>query len=369
MKVLVLAAAYPDLDGNVSLMYVHTRNVMYSKNGIEVYVLNFAARSTYCIDGVRVLPERAASRGLFESFDIIIAHAPSIRKHFRLLRRYIDVIPRLVIFGHGHEFLRINDCYPPEYSFAKNRLRRATVQNAYDSYKLRCWRKFITENKDRITLVMVSRWMKDAFCRYVLQNKAAEGMDIRIINNGVGEVFLERSYNVNDAKDYDFITIRSNVDSSKYCVDIVAKAARLNPDNSFLLIGKGDYFDYYEPPKNITFIRCALPHDELLEYVDKSKIALMPTRQDTQGVMTCELATYGIPVITSDIDVCREMLSSFPNVTMFDTDSLPMHLREVAERFNSDFYINSEKNLKFSDKNTVSKEIALLKELEASTVG
>lgn len=367
MKVLVLVAAYPDLEGNVSLMYVHTRNIAYSSHGIDVSVLSFAARSAYCIDEIEVFPAKAASRSLFASFDIVVVHAPSVRSHLRLLRRHIDAIPHLVVFGHGHEFLRINDCYPPEFSFAKNRVRRKTVQNAYDSYKLRCWQRFLFENKEKTTCVMVSNWMKEAFRRYVLQDQEIEGLDVRVINNGVGQVFFERSHDADSDKEYDFITVRSSIDSSTYCVDTIVQAARLNPNKAFLLIGKGVYFKYNELPSNLTFIMRVLAHDELLEYVDRSRIALMPTRQDTQGVMTCELATYGIPVITSDIEVCREMLSSFPNVVMVDTDGLPTQLRE-AERLCAGSKTGQEKNRRFSDENTVCKEIALFEELEADLV-
>ena len=38
----------------------------------------------------------------------------------------------------------------------------------------------------------------------------------------------------------------------------------------------------------------------------------MPTRADAQGVMACEMATFGIPLITSNIDVCKEVFKELP---------------------------------------------------------
>ena len=46
----------------------------------------------------------------------------------------------------------------------------------------------------------------------------------------------------------------------------------------------------------------------------------MPTRRDTQGVMSCELVTYGIPLITSDLPVCREIFGKIPTVAFMSND-------------------------------------------------
>ncbi|WP_165051535.1 glycosyltransferase [Adlercreutzia sp. ZJ305] len=362
MRVLVLATTYPDPAGGKSLMYVHVRNVTYRDHGIQVTVLNFSAKNEYRIDGIDVIPERNVTSDLIQTFDIVIAHAPNIRKHFRLLRRYIDEISHLVLFGHGHEFLRINDCYPPEFPFARNRLRRITVQDVYDLFKLKCWRRFISDYADKTTCVMVSQWMLNSFCKYVLRGADAKGLDIRVIPNGIGKVFLTYSYDEKCDKEFDFITIRSSFDSPKYCIDVVVEAAVLNQNMKFLLIGKGDYFKYNELPKNMTLIDRTLSHEEMLKYVNRSRFALMPTRQDTQGVMACELATYGIPVITSDIEICREMLSSFSNVLLLDTDSLALNLRKGRALCEA-VEMSTDKNLTFSEENTVKVEISLLREL------
>ena len=60
----------------------------------------------------------------------------------------------------------------------------------------------------------------------------------------------------------------------------------------------------------------------MLHYLDESRCGLMPTREDTQGVMTCEMMEYGMPVITSDISVCKEFFSCVNNVKLISNDKV-----------------------------------------------
>ena len=121
MKILVLATDYPNLDGGISLMYIHTRNKLYVKSGIDVTVLNFNTKLSYEIDNVRVisLDEYTSDK----EYDILVCHAPNIRNHYKFLRKYGDNFRKIVFFFHGHEVLKINKVYPKPYSYVKNHLR------------------------------------------------------------------------------------------------------------------------------------------------------------------------------------------------------------------------------------------------------
>ena len=55
-KILVVAQSYPTIDGNVGLMYIHTRNIKYIADGLNVTMLNFSAPE---------LPHPAPVPGLF----------------------------------------------------------------------------------------------------------------------------------------------------------------------------------------------------------------------------------------------------------------------------------------------------------------
>ena len=83
----------------------------------------------------------------------------------------------------------------------------------------------------------------------------------------------------------------------------------------------------------------------------------MPTKQDTQGVLTCELLTFGIPTLTSNLEVCEEIFKDFKNVKLIDNsiNKLDDIIRDIK-------YTN-DKNEKYFSKNTISKEVELFKEL------
>ena len=61
-------------------------------------------------------------------------------------------------------------------------------------------------------------------------------------------------------------------------------------------------------------------HEDILNCVNHARCALMLTRRDTQGVMSCELVTYGIPLITSDLPVCREIFEKIPSVAFMNNE-------------------------------------------------
>lgn len=182
---------------------------------------------------------------------------------------------------------------------------------------------------------------------------------VYIINNSVGKVFEENNYQNKFNKKYDFITIRNMLDQSVYCIDLLCKIAENNPNKKFLLIGKGQYFKYNMRPENIEWIDKFLNHDEMLKYVDQAKCALMLTRRDTQGVMSCELATYGIPIITSKLEICQEIFEGIKNVSYIENDNLEdINLSEInMSVINNGMY---KKTDKFSYENTVKREIGLI---------
>ena len=63
----------------------------------------------------------------------------------------------------------------------------------------------------------------------------------------------------------------------------------------------------------------------------------------------CEMASYGMPVITSNIDICREILNGFDNVTLLENEAfssklppLPGPGRPVQNPFDPGIIIPSE---------------------------
>lgn len=84
----------------------------------------------------------------------------------------------------------------------------------------------------------------------------------------------------------------------------------------------------------------------------------MPTRCDAQGVMVCEMATYGIPVISTNIDVNQEILSSYSNVILLDEKEFSQYMP-----FDNIPSCSQQKNHRFSNQLTVNQEIKLFLEV------
>ena len=357
MKVLVLVQDYPNNNGGKKLMYVHVRNKYYMQNGIEVTVLNFSSKSEYVYEGIRVVSEKGYINEN-NQYDFLICHAANLKNHYRFLKKHGNKFPRFIFFFHGHEVLKISKEYPKDYPYIKKSEIKRVARDIYDELKFLVWRKYFIKVKNKTQYVFVSNWLKKKF----FENLKITESDLKgrffIINNSVGEAFEKNSYHPSGNPKYDFITIRSDLDGAKYGVDIVNELAERNPEMKFLLVGKGRFFDYNKKADNLDWIDQSLNHEKMLKLLNDSQCALMPTREDTQGVMACEMATFGMPLITSNIDVCKEIFSVYNNVTLicnenFEHINLEKTLNSISGRINPKRYCIND---------TMKKEIKLLKE-------
>ncbi len=357
MKILVLATNYPRPDGFVSLQYIHTRNKRYLDYDIDVSVISFASRNNYTLDGVKVYSLEAYCNDLeSEKFDILISHAPNIREHYKFIKKYGEKFDNIVFFFHGHEVLRASKIYPKPYSYVKrSSVISRLIREFYDTYKLFFWKRFFVRNAYKSHFIFVSNWMYEMFLKFVKinPNKIINRMDI--IYNSIGKEFENEKYDFNSEKKYDFITIRTSIDGSKYGIDIVNKLAKNNTQYSFCIIGKGEYFNHFEKADNVTWINSHLSHDEIIKNLNESKCALLPTRADAQGVMACEMATFGIPLITSNIEVCKEVFSEFNNVRYIDNEETNTNLSPIFCDLLKN--VSTQKSEKYFAKNTIGKEV------------
>lgn len=319
MKVLVATAAYPTNDGKRPQYFVHSRNLYYQKNGIDVTVLNFAIEEEYSIDGIRVVGLKHFDP-LKEKYDLLICHAANLRNHYVFLKKYDSFFAKIVFVFHGHEILHINKYYPKPYDYVKKSKIPAFVQNMYDSLKIRLWKNYWSKNIDRIRLVFVSEWIRSQFYKETGFTEIQLKCHDQVISNSIGKFFEETKYSKTEIE-FDFITIRNYLDGSKYAADIVVNLAKNFPKYNFLIIGKGEFFKHYKKPENVTWINKEMSHEEIATYLNKSRFALLPTREDTQGLMACEVAAFGIPLITSDIEVCLEVFKTCHNVAFINNEN------------------------------------------------
>lgn len=311
-KILVLVENYPDNNGNVSLMYVHTRNLYYVENGLEVTVLSFKTSENYCFQGIPVI-SLGSYKKKYDEYDLLVVHAANLKHHYLFLKKYQNRFKHILFFYHGHEVLKINKVYSKPYGFIKNNCFKMHLQNVYDDFKLIVWRYYLMKIYKKSFFVFVSNWMRDEFFKWTKISRQAIENRTSVTYNCVGKKFETEKFDSTNEKEYDFITIRNNLDDSKYSIDIVNDWAKNTPNGKFLLVGQGEFFQHVDKSNNITWLNQTMSHDEIIKALDKCRFALMPTRTDAQGLMMCEMAAYGIPVITSDIPVCHEIFGGFEN--------------------------------------------------------
>lgn len=361
MKILVLITDYPRPNGTHAYMFAHVRNRYYQGHGQNVTVINFACDYDYVVDGIRVITLQTYEKEAIR-YDMAIAHAPNLRNHYRFLKKHESSFAHLLFFFHGQEVLYLNKSYPKPYPFIKKKFwRKGIFQDGYDFLKLRLWRAYFKELAPKADFIFVSNWLKRQFESNTGLTDADLLNHCHIINNSVGATFENAHWDPDVEKKYDFITIRSNLDGATYCIDLVTKLAIRNPEAKFLFIGKGVFFEHNILPDNAELICRTVSHEEMLRFLNVSKCGILLTRNDTQGVMTCEMAAFGIPVITSDIEVCHEFFSAMPNVAMIsngDVDTID--ILSVREKLYAG--IPFTKDQTYFAKNTIAKELSLIEQ-------
>jgi len=358
MNLLVLVQNYPSEFDPHSLKYVHTRNKYYSDLGINVLVLAFKATKEYVFENISVTNFKSFNRKYdINSFDAIVSHAPNLRNHLKFIL-FKGKSKKIIFFIHGHEVLRKSKYYPKPYPILTPKffIIIKMINNVYDYVKLVALRKYFNTNllTGKIKLIFVSEWMKNEFQNNVqiktnlLENNSA------IIHNGVSSEFLNCNYEYSSQKgNTKIITIRP-FDDPKYAVDLVIKAAVDNPHMEFHLFGKGQLFNSIKIPPNLKIIKKYINHQELPLLLNNFTAAFMPTRLDSQGVMMCEMATYGIPLITSNLSICHEMLKDFPNVFYISNNSPKILIEDFIQKISHISKLNKDK---FSFENTILAEI------------
>lgn len=318
------------------MAFVHSRNVYFEQIGHEVHVLSFAAERDYDWHGVQVRTTESLTKEQIGQFDVCYIHAPNLRNCLRFIFKNRRVLRRVCLVIHGHEFLAWQKYVPNDFPFMRSKKSQAKylAQTIYDAIKLPIWKFILRLPVGReLGVVFVSQWMKNhaekdlrlSFDKYQIPNK--------IIFNPIHPAFESAVYSSPATPDADFVTIRS-LDHPKYAIDVVVELAVRNPQYTFHVYGEGDYFKHYPTPPNMTVYYAKFRQNELPALLSRYRCALLPTRVDAQGVMMCEIASLGMPILVSDLEVCREMVGEFPNAGFFSNENpvLPANLPQACER-------------------------------------
>lgn len=331
MRILVLTQDYPNEENPYAMSYVHTRNLNYIKFGHDVVNVSFSAESSYSHEGVRVVTGENFKDEACKA-DLIVSHAPNFKNHFKNLLGVRG--GRIVLFFHGHEVLRTYGDYPTPYSWQDEQWLKKLLKKFYDELKIAFF-PFVLKllsRRNSLGAIFVSDWMKGVFEKNIGKKSTLQFSSLDVIPNAVNEVFLKSQYSKSKNKKADFVTIRP-LDGRKYAADIVVDMAKSNPQYLFHVYGKGRLFDYIDKPENIVWFDFFVPQSDIPDLLDHYSVALMPTRYDAQGVMKCEMAAYGIPVVTSDIPIAREVLSGYDSSYFIDNDDVINSFSGVLEEF------------------------------------
>lgn len=357
-KCLFIVQGYPNEENKYCNNFVHSRVLEFKKNKyFDIEVLNFSTKRSYQYDGINVLCLNEFLEKESQVIDIIISHAPNIRSHAYFLIRYLKKYKSVIFVIHGHEVMISKKDYSIPYLFVAKKYRMKNyLTNCYDYLKLFILKYlflYLLKNKNA-HFIFVSQWMKKIFLKNIKISSNVISKRSKIINNNCNKVFLERNYYTHPNIYADCITIRP-FDNSKYGIDLVVKLAQSNPNCTFHIYGKGEYFNHNSIPENVKVIYKFFSPDEIVDLLPHYKCAVMPTRVDSQGVMVCEMATFGMPVITSNIDVCRDLLRNFNNIGYLENENIEeFNLENFLYCINYESSLNKEK---FSVKNTIEKEI------------
>ena len=341
MKILILSEVYPSPDNLYAMGFVHSRSLEYGRLGHDVTVLSFAAARSYEFEGVPVRTE-ADIRALPDGgmgFDAVLSHAPNVRHHLRFLRDF-SALP-LLFFLHGHEVLLTLHHYPAPFAYDRSLHERLSrlARAAYDPFKLFAFRHFCQHELARgrrLGLVFVSEWMQRETITASPWIARAQGLPTRVIPNAINHIFIDGHYAPPAAPAADFICIRP-FDNPKYAIDQVVDWAHQCPEQRFHVFGKGRYFYFNPAPSNLTVFKRFIAQAEIPALLARYRACAMPTRLDSQGVMSCEMASFGIPLFTSDIEVTREVLGGFANVCRLPTGaSIADSLRQLPPPLSAD---------------------------------
>jgi glycosyltransferase involved in cell wall biosynthesis len=349
MKLLIISQTYPSKNEIYQNAYVHTRSLYYKKVGHSVDVISFAASKQYSQDDIPVYPESGFKTLVANNkYDAVVFHAPNLRNHIRFFITHLAVLPKVFFVFHGFEILRTSKYYPEPFAFKKESKFNRLLVDYYDVVKCFLMKLLIKKyGGEKLKLIFVSQYLSSLFEENVKIPFVEFKEYSEVIHNPVHPVFLENKYDeINREKLC--ITIRS-FDKSVYAIDKVMEIAENNPDYTFHIYGKGEYFKHNKKPKNVMIFDGFLTPEELVKTINKYRFAIMLSHHDSQGVMATEMAYFGIPLIASNIPAAREMFASERGVKLVDRTDIKLD-ELVFER-------NQSLRSKVSLENTVLKEL------------
>lgn len=306
--ILVVTPGYPSIDNKYNSAFVHTRVKAYLKMNWKVdvlYINEFKSTHIYEFDGVKIV------RSNFSFLRELLQN----RKYSKILIHFFDQR-----YANVLESIDLSDTFVYFYLHGAETLYRdwpkiaspyfggpAKITNELESlFKIKDYyiRKY--NNMKNAKWIFVTPWTK---------KRCEELLDIKFNNYDIipclvdTEIFSYTKKNPELRKK--IFVIRKFDDINSYSLDTVARIIlelsrrTFFNDLQFDIYGDGALHEtIIEPLKkfeNVHIFKKFLTHKEIKKVHDEHGIALFPTRFDSQAVSSCEAASSGCAVITSNI--------------------------------------------------------------------
>jgi len=355
-KYIIVVPGYPSETNTYKNAFVHTRVKNYVKMGLnlEIFSVNiklFATRQNkweYVYDGIAI--EQGSIKDLICklkscNFDKILIHY-GIKKIISSIVKAVPTVP-LIIWFHGVDII---SWHRRLYNLRASNIIKFTGYAMLNTVQRLYLKKFLHENEPFVHCVFVSNWLKNVAELDI--HSAGRIKNYSIIPNVIDEkVFLYHPKK--EQERLKILSIRS-YESKNYANDLTVKtiqALAVKPffnDMQFTICGEGRLWNSITKKlkkyPNVSLIRKYFNHNEIVQLHRQHGIILMPSRQDTHGVSTCEGMSSGLVAISSNNSAIPEYIPKDCGYLADDYQGLVNAIE--------DMYYNPEKFLEYSKKSS-----------------
>ena len=371
-NVLVLSNNYPSPQSLYRNMFVHKRVMAYKEDRLvcDVMRMNIFCKNGYEeFEGINVIEgqaDRLANILDMGSINTVCVHFLD-KNMWNVLKCYKEKV-RIIVWLHGAE---IQPWWRREYNYTTPlELERAKIESAE---RQAFWKSVFEEiDNYNIHFVFVSQY----FANIVFEDYkiTLEKNKYSIIHNCIDTNMFKYEKKEPDQRKM-LLSIRPYA-SRKYGNDLTVKTVQclakehFFKDLNFLIIGDGKLFEETLAPirryKNVEVRKTFLRQSEIAELYQKYGIALIPTREDTQGVSRDEAMASGLVPITNAVAAIPEFVDDSCGILAPDEGYLEMAEGIKTLYYDADMFIHmsekaAERVRKQSAKEyTIKEEIALI---------
>lgn len=319
MKVLVLSHMYPSTKNDSYGIFVHQQVKELSNSGCDIIVVspvpyvpfplkllskkwneysNIPKKSI--VEGIEVYYPRYLEfpKSFFLEYSGIFMYL-GIRKTIKKINKFFrfDLIHSHVVLPDGYAVMLLNNTYKvPHVTTVHGQDLQYTIDK-----NIRCRRNLYKVFNKADLIITVSAKLKNLLSNKVLSNK------VRVINNGFeSEHMVNQNNKISNLKgEIILLTVGSLIKTKGIDISIkaVSKLVVKYPEIKYYIIGEGEQknellnlVERLNLKKHVYFLG-RLHHNEVIEYMLKSDIFVLPSWQEGFGVVYIEAMSCGIPVI------------------------------------------------------------------------